>query len=78
MDAYNNNISYNNSQNQEHNQTNLPNQINQQSYRMQQQYNRVFQSLPNPPHIYSPQYAAYVGAKSRAQASVRIGLGGAY
>ena len=33
---------------------------------------------PPPPHRYSPQYAAYVGAKPRAQASARIGLGGAY
>lgn len=32
----------------------------------------------NPPHIYSQQYASYIGAKPRAQASVRIGLGGAY
>jgi len=79
MDAYNNNIGYDNLQNQEHNQMNQPNQINLQTYRMQQQqHNRGFQNLPNPPHIYSPQYAAYVGAKSRAQASVRIGLGGAY
>jgi hypothetical protein len=28
-----------------------------------------------PPHKYSPQYAAYIGAKPRAQASVRIGMG---
>lgn len=31
-----------------------------------------------PPHKYSPEYAAYIGAKSRAQASARIRLGGAY
>jgi hypothetical protein len=31
-----------------------------------------------PPHKYSPQYAAYVGAKPRAQASARIGMGGTY
>lgn len=30
------------------------------------------------PHKYSPQYAAYVGAKPRAQSSARIGMGGAY
>jgi predicted glycosyltransferase len=30
------------------------------------------------PHKYSPQYAAYVGVKSRAQASARIRLGGVY
>jgi hypothetical protein len=31
-----------------------------------------------PPNKYSPQYAAYIGVKPRAQASARIGLGGAY
>lgn len=31
-----------------------------------------------PPHKYSPQYAAYIGAKPRAQASARIRLGGAF
>lgn len=31
-----------------------------------------------PPHKYSPQYASYVGAKPRAQASARVGLGGAF
>jgi hypothetical protein len=30
------------------------------------------------PHKYSPQYAAYVGAQSRASASARIRMGGAY
>jgi len=30
------------------------------------------------PHKYSQQYAAYVGAKPRAQASARIGMGGTY
>jgi hypothetical protein len=42
-----------------------------------QRPNRV---LPPQPLInkYSPQYAAHIGAKPRAQASARIGLGGAY
>ena len=31
-----------------------------------------------PPHRYSPQYAAYIGAKPRAQASARVGMGGTY
>jgi hypothetical protein len=30
------------------------------------------------PHKFSPQYAAYVGAKPRAQSSARIGLGGVF
>lgn len=34
--------------------------------------------LPPPPNRYSPQYAAYIGARPRAQASARIGMGGAY
>jgi len=29
-----------------------------------------------PPNKFSPQYAAYIGAKPRAQASARVGLGG--
>jgi hypothetical protein len=33
---------------------------------------------PPPPHKFSPQYANYVGAKPRAQASAKIRLGGAY
>ena len=33
---------------------------------------------PTPPHKYSPQYAAYVGAQSRAKASARIKLGGVF
>jgi hypothetical protein len=31
-----------------------------------------------PPNIYSPEYASYVGARQRAASSVRIKLGGAY
>ena len=31
-----------------------------------------------PPHIFSPQYAAYIGAKPMAQASARVGMGGVY
>ena len=29
---------------------------------------------PPPPHKYSPQYAAYIGAKPRAQTSARVGM----
>jgi hypothetical protein len=53
---------------------------------VQQQMNRLPQSpVATPaaafrqiPHKYSPQYAAYVGAKPRAQASARVGMGGIY
>ena len=52
----------------------------QQAYPSQQQAYPSQQMFrpPPPPNRYSPQYAAYVGAKPRAQASARIGLGGAY
>lgn len=33
------------------------------------------QQKPTPPHKFSPQYAAYIGAKPRAQVSGRVGLG---
>jgi len=33
---------------------------------------------PPPPNKYSPQYAAYVGARPRAQASAKVRLGGVY
>ena len=46
-------------------QTNMANQKN-------------FYRPPPPPNKYSPQYAAYIGAKPRAQATARIRLGGAY
>jgi hypothetical protein len=36
------------------------------------------QNMQRPPNKFSPQYAAYVGAKPRAQASARVGLGGVY
>ena len=36
------------------------------------------QQQQRPPHKYSPQYAAYIGARPRAQASARIGLGGMF
>ena len=35
----------------------------------------IQQQRQQPPHKFSPQYAAYVGAKPRAQASARVGLG---
>jgi hypothetical protein len=40
-----------------------------------QQYQQYRQPVPNK---YSPQYAAYIGARPRAQASVRIGMRGPY
>ena len=34
--------------------------------------------VQKPPHKFSPQYASHIGAKPRAQASARVGLGGIY
>jgi len=44
-------------------------QLQQQQMRQQQMRQQP------PPHKYSPQYAAYIGAKPRAQASARVGMG---
>ena len=46
----------------------------QQIHRAQGQDNQIRQHQ-QPPHKYSPQYATYIGAKPRAQASVRVGMG---
>ena len=45
-----------------------------------QSANPQYYHRPPPPPLnkYSPQYAAYIGAKPRAQASARIRLGGAF
>jgi len=40
--------------------------------------NQIPVQTQKPPHKYSPQYASYVGAKQRAQASARLGLGGVF
>jgi hypothetical protein len=63
-----NNDSFNNFQAQTNNTPPRPPQ--QVIHRAQQQQQA--------PHKYSQQYAAYVGAKPRAQASARIGMGGTY
>ena len=44
-------------------------QLQQQQMRQQQMRQQP------PPNKYSPQYAAYIGAKPRAQASARVGMG---
>ena len=50
---------------------------NNENFYQQQQYPQ--QQYPQQvPHKYSPQYAGYVGAKSRAQTTARIRLGGVY
>ena len=59
-----NNFSRNNQQQMQH---------NQQQSQMHNQQNRG-----PPPNKYSSQYAYYIGVKPRAQASARIGMGGAF
>ena len=46
----------------------------QQHILRQQQQQQMRQQQP-PPNKYSPQYASYIGAKPRAQASARVGMG---
>jgi len=56
----------------------------QQHFQQQQQQQQHFQKQQQqqeqqrPPNKFSPQYAAYVGAKPRAQASAKIRLGGVF
>jgi len=43
--------------------------------------NTIFSRIPlkqPPPNKYSPQYASFIGVRPRAQASARIGMGGAF
>ena len=52
-------------------------QIRQQQIRQQQIRQQQIRQQP-PPHKYSQQYAAYIGAKPRAQASARVGMAGRF
>ncbi len=82
QDSFNNFTSNNNNQNtqpppqiyQAHVQSSRLSKIPTQMANQQHYYNRP----PPPPNKYSPEYAAYIGAKPRAQASARIRLGGAF
>ena len=72
-DAFNN-FGHNNNHMQEE-----PHAPQQEQFRPpQQQFRPPQQQLRPPPHKFSPQYASYVGAKPRAQASARIRLGGVF
>lgn len=63
----------------EHETRNHEARYHKTQYRQNTINNLTSQNItPQPPHKYSQQYAAYIGAKPRAQASARIGLGGAY
>jgi hypothetical protein len=59
------------------------NALRQPQMSQQQMYQQMYQQQPvnrppPPPNRYSPQYAAYINARPRAQASALIGMGGAY
>ena len=51
-------------------------QKNNQQTHQQYQYQQSQQQYKQPPHIYSAEYASYIGIRPRATASVNIGLGG--
>ena len=53
-------------------------QQHQQQQHQQQHQQQQHQQQQQVPHKFSPQYAAYVGVKPRAQSSAKIGLGGVY
>ena len=79
QDSYNN---FNNNFNNSSNNINLQFEEEQSHPQQQQVYQnpqqQVYRQVYQQPNKYSPQYAAYIGVKPRAQASARIGLGGAY
>ena len=61
-----------------HQQHNQPRQQLYQNYINNGHISKIPIHIQRPPNKFSPQYAAYVGAKPRAQASARVGLGGVY
>lgn len=73
---------FNNFTRESHQQNNMSHNHQQQHPGHHQQHPHVnpFRQQPNQqvPHKFSPQYASYIGAKPRAQASAKIGLGGVF
>ena len=65
-------------QDQQHLQQQHLQQQQQQQYLQQQQRQNLQQKQQPPPNKFSPQYAAYINAKPRAQASAKIRLGGVF
>jgi hypothetical protein len=63
---------------QQHPQQQRQQHPQQQRQQHPQQHPPQSQPRGPPPHRYSPQYAAYIGAKPRAQASARVGMGGSF
>jgi hypothetical protein len=57
------------------------NEVNEDAFNKSVPVKQAYPSQPQRQPVinkYSPQYAAYIGARPRAQASARIGMGGAY
>jgi hypothetical protein len=65
-------------QHPQHPQHQHPQHQHPQHQHPQHQHPQHPQPRGPPPHRYSPQYAAYIGAKPRAQASARVGMGGSF
>ena len=69
---------------QQNNYNHQPNYSHQPQMPIYQNYmqNSHISKIPiysqKPPNKFSPQYASYIGAKPRAQASARVGLGGVF
>ena len=83
-DTFNNFTSNSHKEKRVHFQEQQPQQQQQQHFKqqqyLQQQYLQQQQHLQQqrPPNKFSPQYAAYINAKPRAQASAKIRLGGVF
>jgi hypothetical protein len=73
-DSFNN---FNNNSEQQQQQQPVHQHIQQHIYQHMQQQQQQ-QQQPQIPHKFSPQYANYINAKPRAQASANIRLGGVY
>jgi hypothetical protein len=63
---------------QRHHQQSHRNQPIYQNFIHNNHISKIPAQIQRPPNKFAPQYAAYVGAKPRAQASARVGLGGVY
>jgi hypothetical protein len=61
-----------------HHQQSHYNQPIYQNFIHNNHISKIPAQIQRPPNKFAPQYAAYVGAKPRAQASARVGLGGVF
>jgi hypothetical protein len=63
---------------QQHQQQQQQQQQQQYQQQQQQHFQHFQQQQQTPPNKFSPQYAAFINAKPRAQASAKIRLGGVF